>query len=78
MTSHPNKTPDISGLRIIPVAKQGVPGISMKMAHTDEQEAAIREAAQAQGLIAGNAMTFEPNPFVRKVMDDIRRDHRSL
>jgi len=75
MTSHPFKAPDISGLRMVTFRAPGAPSQGYELAYTDAQETALCEAAKARGLLVGPTLRFEPNPYVHRVMDDIRRRH---
>jgi hypothetical protein len=49
-------------LKIIPLTKPGVPGLSYTLARTDADEATARKNAAAQGLLVGEAMPTKQNP----------------
>jgi hypothetical protein len=60
-------------LRVIPLASPRVGGISFTIARTDDEEAAVRERAAAQGLLAGAAMPTRPNPAVWSVLSALKK-----
>jgi len=62
----------LSALRVIPIAKPGVAGISFALAITDEVEASVRKNATSQGLLAGTAMRLQPDPSIWRLIDHLK------
>jgi hypothetical protein len=60
-------------LKLIPISKPGVPGVSYAVARTDVDEAAVRKNAAAQGLLAGIAMPTGTNPQFWSFIDTVNR-----
>jgi hypothetical protein len=59
-------------LKVIPITKPGVTGMSHAIARTDADEAAVRKNAATQGLLAGKAMPTRPNPQFWQFVDYLK------
>jgi hypothetical protein len=60
-------------LKVIPITKPGAPGFSYALARTDADEMAVRKNAAAQELLAGKAMSTEPNLQFWSFVDSVKR-----
>jgi hypothetical protein len=67
-----SKQTDAPALRVIPISKPSVAGVSFAMARTDTEEAATRANAGGQGLLAGEAMPTHRNPQFWSFIDHIK------
>jgi hypothetical protein len=65
--------PGAHGLRVIPISKPGVTGLSHAVVSTDDQEAAVRANAVSQGLFTGTAMPSPPNPEIWSFIDYLKK-----
>jgi hypothetical protein len=76
MTKIAGTKPTIPGshaLRLIPISKPGVTGLSYAVVSTDDQEVTVRKNAASQGLLAGAAMPSQPNPEFWSFIDYLKK-----
>ena len=62
-------------LRVIPIVKPGSTAFTFALARTDADEAAARQRAAAEGLVAGAAKEIEPDPTIWSAIESIKRHH---
>jgi hypothetical protein len=72
MKAYDTMVSELTELRFIPIRNPSVAGGRIQSARTDDEEAAIRAEAMAQGLVAGTAMRVQPNPGLWRVINYAR------